>query len=481
MPWPGNACGTTTEFIELLNFGPGPMNIGCYILTDGDYSITIPANTILQPGQFYVISGTNTITYPCGNKDSTIHPHLNWTTCNCTSATIPVTGDGFMTDGGSASEQVVLLDPNLNVIDAVVRGLPPESSSAITTSTVGGQCTSRSFDLDTMNINYETIGESAGRGNSFARKIDGDCGWVKDTHESGNATNNTGGYSSSVTYSFYYLKSMACPNDGSIAVTVHASSYTDVFPMSYILAFDSDSDGVFETTDSYTYGSVTNPNSITIGNLIPGTYRLTLASVKGCYLHTFPFTILKCFIALPVKLISFTAQKNSNDIRCNWVIDHVEQLKDVFIERSADGFIFSPFTMATVPGNINGTWNNNYRFTETLTTLPFFRLRMISKSGRESFSSVINITSNESVAIRIWPNPATSQVNINFSFPSTGIAEVAIYNISNCVVMKKLVPVQAGNTVLSIPIEQLPPGIYQLSVQSKSMSGLTRWFRFVKQ
>jgi hypothetical protein len=159
-----------------------------------------------------------------------------------------------MTDGGSANEQVVLLDPTLKVVDAVARSLPVESSSAITTSTAGGQCTSRSFDLDTMNINYESIGESAGRGNSYARRVDGDCGWLKDTRESGNATNNTGDYSSSVTYSFYYINSMACPDDGKVAVTVHANDYTNVFPMSYILAFDSDSDAVFETTDSYTYG-----------------------------------------------------------------------------------------------------------------------------------------------------------------------------------------------------------------------------------
>ncbi len=481
MPWPPSACGSSADFVELLNFGPGPVNIGCYILTDGDFSITIPANTILQPGEFYVLSGQNVLPGPCANIDSTIHPDLNWATCNCTSGTIPTTGDGFMTDGGAANEQLVLFDPNLNVVDAVARSLPVESSSLITTSTVGGNCTSQTFDLDLMTINYETIGESAGRGNSFARRLDGDCGWVKDPQQSGNATNNTPGDISDISYSFYYTKSQACPDDGSIAVIVHANDYSNVFPMSYILAFDTDGDGIFETTDSYTTGTVTNPNTIAIGNLKQGTYRLTVASVKGCFLHTFPFVILDCYIVLPVKLISFTIQKNNNDVHCNWFIDHAEQLKDVFIERSADRFTFSPFATVAVPGNINGPWNNNYRFTESFTTLPFFRLRMISKSGQESFSSVINIRSNESAASRIWPNPATSQVSINFSFPSTGIAEVAIYNINNYRVMKKMVPVQAGNTILSIPMEQLPPGIYQLSMQSKSMTGPTRWFRFVKQ
>jgi hypothetical protein len=80
MPWSG--CNTTSEFIELMNFGPGPMNIGCYIVTNGTYAVTIPPNTIIQPGQYFVLSGQNTLSQGCGNTDSLIHVDLNWTSCN---------------------------------------------------------------------------------------------------------------------------------------------------------------------------------------------------------------------------------------------------------------------------------------------------------------------------------------------------------------------------------------------------------------
>ena len=480
MPWPASACGTTAEFVELLNFGPGPVNIGCYILTDGDFSITIPANTILQPGEFYVLSGQDINPGPCANIDSTIHPDLNWTTCNCTSGTIPTTGGGFMTDGGAAGEQLVLFDANFTVIDAVVRSLPPESSSAITTSTFGGLCNSRTFDLDTMTINYETIGQSTGRGNGFARKLDGDCDWVKDPQQSGNATNNTPGDQSDVTYSFFYTKSQACPNDGSIAVTVHASNYSNVFPMSYTLAFDTDGDGVFELTDTYTTGTVTNPNTIAIGNLVPGTYRLTVASVKGCYLRTFYFVILTCYPPLPIKLISFDVKRNNREFDCRWSINNAEHLSEVIIQRSADGLIFHSFTAVTVPYNITGIWNYNYHFTEDNTLMPFYRLQMRSKSGPVNYSAVIDLSLKESAISQIWPNPATNQLNIRSYFSSAGNMEMIIYNINNNQVMKKILAVQAGNTTLSTPIQQLPSGIYQLSLQSKSMTVPAKWFRFVK-
>ena len=480
MPWPGNACGTTAEFVELLNFGPGPMNIGCYILTDGDYSITFPANTILQPGQFYLISGQDTLPEPCGNIDSTVTAHLNWNTCNCTSAAIPITGDGFLTDGGTANEQLVLMDPALNIVDAVARSLPVETSSQITSSDAGGQCTAQVFNLDSMTINYETIGESAGRGNSFARKLDGDCGWVKDPQQSANATNNTPGDASDVTYSFNYINSIACPDDGSISVTVHASNYSDVFPMSYILAFDSDSDGVFESTDTYIYDTASNPNTITIDSLIPGTYRLTVASVKGCYLQTFYFTILDCFIALPVKLISFNVYKNNNNIECHWTTENSETLKRIMIERSTDGLQFSFFTDIPIPPNISSLWSSGYLYGDVNADMPFFRLRLQSQNGREVLSPVIKLSADELWINRVWPNPVHSQLFAEYFTAAPGVFEYKIFSLSNQMVVSGIISLRTGTNSFSIPVQNIQPGIYMLIVQSRNRSFKPARLRFVK-
>ncbi|HVE62011.1 MAG TPA: lamin tail domain-containing protein, partial [Chitinophagaceae bacterium] len=305
MPWTLNGCGATAEFIELLNFGPGPIDIGCYILTDGDYSITIPPNTILQPGEFYVLAGQSFIPTPCANIDSNITVDLNWTTCGCTSGPIPTTGDGFFTDGGSASEQLVLLDPNLKIVDAVTRDLPTEPSALITTSSVGGACAPKVFDLDDMIIDYEILGMSAGRGNSFARKLDGDCGWVKDPQQSGHATNNTPNEESDVSYELTLLTPMSCNMDGAIAINVVGGNVNDIFPMNYTLVYDQNNNGLIDFSDQYLSGIDSTPRIIYVTNLGAGTYRITVSSLQGCNLKTFNFTILPCLPLLPVKLIYF--------------------------------------------------------------------------------------------------------------------------------------------------------------------------------
>ncbi|MDF2188979.1 lamin tail domain-containing protein [Paraflavitalea sp. CAU 1676] len=291
LPWPSNGCGTTAEFIELFNFGPGPVNIGGYIVTDGEYSITIPRNTILPANQYYVLAGQNTILQNCGNDTRNVAVNLNWTTCGCTSTAIPTTGDGLLTDGGSSNDQIVLLDSNLVVIDAIVRSTPVEASVSVTTSSLGGQFTPRSFDLDNMGIQYEAVGESAGRGNSFARKVDGGCGWLKDTHESAGDRNNTTGQTLSWNATLSLTQPYDCTTNGSVVITV---SDPTLFPMQYTLARDKDSNEVFDENDQYFNGVDNTASNIPIGNLAAGSYRLAIVSTLGCDATQLDFSILGC-------------------------------------------------------------------------------------------------------------------------------------------------------------------------------------------
>jgi hypothetical protein len=469
MPWTANTCGASTgEFVELLNFGPGPIDIGCYILTDGDYSITIPPNTILQPGEFYVIAGQTVITAPCANIDSTITADLNWNTCNCTSAPIPTAGDGFFTDGGSANEQVVLLSPSLTVMDAVVRSMPVETSSLITTSSVGGQCTQRTFDLDLMTINYETIGESAGRANSFARKLDGDCGWVKDPQQSGNATNNTPSDISDISYSFAVTRSTACPDDGSIGITVNGPNVASVFPINYTIAYDSDSDNVFELSDSYTQGSSSTPNTVNVGNFIPGNYRITVGSALGCNLKTFPFVILDCGPVLPVNLISFTVSKTTAGFESRWTIDNPENLEKIIIEKSTDGLQFQPAGNVYPPANSNGQWSSAFQVAGW-DNPGFFRLQMVAKNGAKTWSPVVAVLRDQRPAVRSWPNPVRNELFTEVTLPSKSIIRYAVFNTNNQLVLKGEKIATEGTTLFSIPSDRLLAGTYQIVFETKDI------------
>jgi gliding motility-associated-like protein len=97
----------TNEWIELMNTCSVAADISCMVIGDGDFSLTIPNGTILQPNEVYTISsgqGSNT-------------PDLNWNTCNCTFSSAGQLGS--LTD---AAEQVYVLNPTTNAYSGVYWG-----------------------------------------------------------------------------------------------------------------------------------------------------------------------------------------------------------------------------------------------------------------------------------------------------------------------------------------------------------------------
>lgn len=482
MPWTSNSCSATAEFVELMNFGPGPIDIGCYVLTDGDFSLTIPPGTIIQPGDFFVIAGQDIIDFPCANIDSTIHVDLNWNNCRCTNAAIPTTGDGWFTDGGGANEQLVLLDPQGRVADAVVRSAPGEPSLPIDNNDLSGGCSPYSFDLDTMSINYEELGMAPGRANSFARKLDGDCGWVKDPQQSGNATNNTPGDQTDISYSFSYVNARDCSSaHGSISIHVEHSNLTALFPMTYTIAFDSDNNGVFDFNDTYTEGADSVPPSIDIDQLLVGRYRIVVGSVKGCYLQTFNFTILTCVPTLPVSLVYFRLMtQNSRTNNFEWKMDGTEHLASIILERSTDARKFVP--ELSVPGTENLTGSKIFRVPAPVRApYSFYRLRMVGKDGKTSYSNIINTADKKPVAANIWPNPVTDRLHVELYCNTPETVSYKLYNTAGIIETQGRVSLGSGLQNMSLPAESLSKGVYQLIIERGNGGSKPISFRFVKQ
>jgi hypothetical protein len=464
MAWGG--CNTTSEFIELLNFGPGPMNIGCYIVTNGQYAVTIPPNTVVQPGEYYVLSGQDVLASGCGNSDSAVTVDLNWTTCNCSDKPIPTTGDGFMANGGGANEKVVLIDPSGTVLDAVSRSTPT-ASAQLTTSSNGGACASRIFDLDLMAISYEIIGISTGNNNSYSRRVDGDCGWVKTPAISAGAPNKTGS-TSSANYSFTTLNASQCSGaTGSISIGVSAANLAALFPMSYLLAFDLNGNNVFEDTDIYTSGSDNTAPNIDINNLAYGRYRITVGSSLGCNLQSFDFFIFNCYgMLLPYRVINFKQDETKDNKRWfNTTIAGLDSLKSVILEaKSGTGFktvsVYSPNAF---------TDGQSTKISAPLTDADQYRIRLISKSNVDYYSAILYITEEKIKDVRLWPNPAGATTSVSLFSTNGGRSALRVTNTLGQTLLTENIILRPGKNVVPIKTGNLPGGIYQVTMEGNSL------------
>ncbi len=471
MAWSG--CNTNNEFIELLNFGPGPANIGCYVVTNGKYSVIIPPQTILQPGEYFVLSGVDVLAQDCGNVDSTITVDLNWNSCNCTNTSIPTTGDGFMKNGGSANEKIILLNPSMEIVDAVSRHSNPSAFDNITTSSVGGACSAFSFDLDNMAVSYESIGNSTGIDNSFSRKVDGDCGWVKTTAISAGAPNKTGS-TASASYEFNHITATDCNSlYGSIAIEVSAADVNALFPMTYTLAFDADGNGVFTEADTYTYGTDEVPSSIEVGNLVYGRYRITLGTATSCNLKTFDFFIFNCYgVVLPVSLEYFKHDGTaSNGHRFLYRVDDPNLLREVVLEtQTANGFM--------EVSRQTQFHSRDLSIYAALNAGEIFRLKITDHLGRITYSAELKIP-RQFIQHRSWPNPVTNDLYIELRSDAISAAHIEIVNSQGYSVYSQKITVASGLSKHKLDVGKLPAGIYFVKVLSTGNDEIFS-FRFMK-
>lgn len=139
---PNGSNPNSGEWIELYNAGPGVVDLGGWILSDGDWTATIPAGVKLAPNGYYLIGGGGTF---CSVG---VLPDLNIETCNCASVS-PVSSDIMnLTDGG---EQVTLFDCSGNFIDGVLwgggQGLPDVTANDAPATGCGNYITAKSVNI----------------------------------------------------------------------------------------------------------------------------------------------------------------------------------------------------------------------------------------------------------------------------------------------------------------------------------------------
>lgn len=171
-PNDGSNAPYTEEWIELYNTCDTPVDIGCYVIADGDFTVTIPASTIMAPNSYFLL----------GSPSSGLTLDLNWAECGCASGT----GIGIFTNG---NEQVLLSDADGNISDALQWGNGQFPLNA--TSTALGACSSLSFSFASNTGEFEILPDGGSNGCSMARACDGSMDWAEfcDTSPTPGASN----------------------------------------------------------------------------------------------------------------------------------------------------------------------------------------------------------------------------------------------------------------------------------------------------
>jgi hypothetical protein len=163
---------------------------------------------------------------------------------------------------------------------------------------------------------------------------------------------------------------------------------------------------------------------------------------------------------LSIKLTSFTATQNNNEVVLNWQTTGEINNQKFDVQRSTDGSNW--ITIGSVNGAGNSASSVSYHFSDN-TSLPgrnFYRLIQYDFDNKMTFSRIIKIDLSTSSLYKITGNPGNGvyQVNIQTSKPVT----LSLSDLSG----KQLHKTTAAPGIHRIDISRFPSGMYLLRINT---------------
>ncbi|UEG50205.1 endonuclease [Ferruginibacter lapsinanis] len=167
---------------------------------------------------------------------------------------------------------------------------------------------------------------------------------------------------------------------------------------------------------------------------------------------------------IPVKLIDFSAVKNTKNISLNWSANAEVGFKNYQVERSIDGANFYAI------GNIPAQNLSNYSFEDNALTganlIVYYRLKMIDIDGRASFSKIVSVRLDNTVkATLIYPNPARDVLTIKLLQNLKANSILTITDAIGRTIMQK--NVTTTQNIIPLNIQTLAAGKYFVTIKNE--------------
>ncbi len=184
---------------------------------------------------------------------------------------------------------------------------------------------------------------------------------------------------------------------------------------------------------------------------------------------------------LNMGLLRFAAKWQAENALLEWKTATEGKFSRYVIERSFNGKDFNSIGMVTAHTEESSTI---YSFTDTDLSLPFsqvyYRLRMISQNGVESFSGIAVLSgAAKNITLTALPVPFKETLEVIISGTEAGTVQTTLTDAMGRVVKQQSVLLQQGGTQFRISdAGSLPSGLYYMHVRGE---GVNKTLKLIKQ
>jgi len=167
--------------------------------------------------------------------------------------------------------------------------------------------------------------------------------------------------------------------------------------------------------------------------------------------------------ALPIVLADFKGEyiHGINNLYIN--ITQAVNVKNINIEKSADGNNFSHLDALNVPSS-QLVGNHTYSDAQPFAGNNYYRLKIVDNDGNVQYSKTILLRNTASKLVYVYPNPAKSNVNVSFSGMPAGRYNFTVYSIAGKALYTKPYTLPAGNQTISLPLTMSASGVYMVKI-----------------
>ena len=165
---------------------------------------------------------------------------------------------------------------------------------------------------------------------------------------------------------------------------------------------------------------------------------------------------------LPVKLTAFTGNLVNEKVNLYWTTANEFNLKEMIMERSSDGMLFTSLSKVIPLGN-NST-GSAYQLTDAhpFSGNSFYRLRFNDLDGSFSYSNTIRLATPERslLVTQYYPNPVHELLQVQLQSDKNQPVQISLYDLAGKQMQSSTINLKKGLNTIPVSLAGLSAGIY---------------------
>jgi len=209
------------------------------------------------------------------------------------------------------------------------------------------------------------------------------------------------------------------------------------------------------------------------------TYNVQITDGSGCIgSGSYTITNATCGVVLPIKLLSFTAQKEQDKVALNWSTISELNSNYFIIQRSGDDSKWQD--IGTVKSHNNSNTLQSYSFDDgaPLIGANYYRLKQVDMDGKIAYSEERLVRFSTQWAVHVYPNPASDFIVLEFNNDKEERASISVQTtLGSTVFMKEQKIAKGYNRIILNQIQPLAQGTYIITLATSTNLHRSRFIK----